>query len=70
MVDVDGGNNMLYLPLDKMMGQGSSVTGGNRPNSAQEWRELANDLAPYLPGPSSSSAVDRSRLTTGRGARP
>ncbi|MFT6094349.1 MAG: membrane protease subunit HflK [Pseudohongiellaceae bacterium] len=69
MVDVDGGNNMLYLPLDKMMGQGSSITGGNRPNSAQEWRELANDLAPYLPGPS-SSAVDRSRLTTGRGARP
>jgi len=70
MVDVDGGNNMLYLPLDKMMGQGSSVTGGNRPNSAQEWRELANDLAPYLPGPSSSSAVDRSRLTNTRGARP
>jgi len=24
MVDVDGGNNMLYLPLDKLMGQGVS----------------------------------------------
>jgi membrane protease subunit HflK len=69
MVDVDGGNNMLYLPLDKMMGQGS-VNGGSRPNSAQEWRDLANELAPYLPGPSSGSSVDRSRLTTGRGARP
>ncbi len=69
MVDVDGGNNMLYLPLDKMMGQGS-VTGGSRPNSAQEWRALANELEPYLSGSSSASSVDRSRLTSGRGARP
>jgi len=25
MVDVEGGNNLLYLPLDKIMGQGSST---------------------------------------------
>lgn len=67
MVDVDGGNNMLYLPLDKMMEQGAN---GGRPNSAQGLRELANELAPYLPSPSSTSAVDRSRLSTGRGTRP
>lgn len=70
MVDVDGGNNMLYLPLDKMMEQNSSAISGSRPNSAQEWRQLANDLAPYLPDSSSATSVDRSRLTNNRGVRP
>lgn len=69
MVDVDGGNNMLYLPLDKIMEQ-SSVPGGARPNSAREWQELANQLEPYLQGPSSSTSVDRSRIVQSRGARP
>lgn len=70
MVDVDGGNNMLYLPLDKMMEQNSSAIGGARPSSAQEWRQLAEDLQPYLSGPSSATSVDRSRLTGNRGVRP
>ncbi|MFK7864866.1 MAG: FtsH protease activity modulator HflK [Pseudohongiellaceae bacterium] len=69
MVDVEGGNNMLYLPLDKMMEQGA-ITGGARPSTAQEWRALANELEPYLTLPSSASSVDRSRLNNGRGARP
>lgn len=29
MVDVEGGNNMLYLPLDKMIGSGSSSSSSN-----------------------------------------
>jgi len=70
MIDVEGGNNMLYLPLDKMLEQNaSSINSGSR--SAQEWRDIANEIAPYLPGPSNSGAVDRSRLNAGaRGGRP
>ena len=70
MIDVEGGNNMLYLPLDKIMEQNSGVGAGNRPRTTQEWRDLANELAPYLPGPSNTSAVDRARLSGGRGGRP
>ena len=38
MIDVDGGNNLLYLPLDKIMQQtqegssSSSATRGNQSN--------------------------------------
>ena len=69
MIDVEGGNNMLYVPLDKILEQNNSTL-GSRPATAQELRDLANEIAPYLPGPS-STAVDRSRLTNGtRGVRP
>jgi len=42
MVDVEGGNNMMYLPLDKLMEhQGSSSTSkGNRNFSQAEIEEL------------------------------
>ena len=69
MIDVEGGNNMLFLPLDKILEQNSSMGGGNRPRTTQEWRDLANELAPYLPAPSNTNAVDRSRLGSGRGGR-
>jgi len=69
MIDVEGGNNMLYVPLDKILEQNSSVGGGNRPRSSQEWRDLANELAPYLQAPTTTNAVDRSRLGGGRGGR-
>jgi membrane protease subunit HflK len=70
MIDVEGGNNMLYLPLDKMMEQNASSLGGSRPNSRQELEALADELAPYLQGPSTANSIDRSRLnTTGRGNR-
>ena len=66
LIDVEGGNNMLYLPLDQMMQRGGSTAS----STAQELRDLANRIAPYLPGPGGTNAVDRSRLTTsGRGAR-
>ena len=69
MIDVEGGNNMLYVPLDKILEQNSSPLGSNRSRTSQEWRELANELAPYLPGPSNTNAVDTSRLGSGRGGR-
>ncbi len=36
MVDVEGGNNMLYLPLDRMVQQGSSAPATNTPNTFRE----------------------------------
>ena len=68
MVDVEGGNNMLFLPLDKLMEQSNSSINSN--NTTTDLRNLADQLAPFLPGPSSTNSVDRSRLpTTGRGNR-
>ena len=69
MIDVEGGNNMMYLPLDKIMEQNTSMLGRSSPANTQELRDLANQLAPYLPAPSNTSTVDRSRLNTGRGGR-
>ena len=68
MVDVEGGNNMLFLPLDKLMEQSNSSINSN--NTTTDLRNLADELAPFLPGASSANSVDRSRLpTTGRGNR-
>lgn len=67
MVDVDGGNNMMYLPLDKILDNAGSTSAATVPNSSRELQDLANRLAPYLPAPSSTNAVDRSRLNSGRG---
>ncbi len=70
MVDVEGGNNLMYLPLDQLMQQGSTGATGRTTNSTQELRDLANQLAPYLPAPSNSSSVNSSRLSdSGRGGR-
>ncbi|NKB35067.1 MAG: FtsH protease activity modulator HflK [Pseudomonadales bacterium] len=68
MIDVEGGNNMLYVPLDKILEQSGSSTA--RPRSSSEWQDLADQIAPYLQGPSSANAVDRARLNGGRGGRP
>lgn len=68
MVDVEGGNNMLFLPLDKLMEQSNSSINLN--NSTSDLRNLADQLAPFLPAPTSVNSIDRSRLpTTGRGNR-
>jgi len=69
MVDVEGGNNMLFLPLDKIMEQSTSSI--NASNSSSDLRNLANQLEPYLSVPNNSNSVDRSRLpTSSRGVRP
>lgn len=70
MVDIEGGNNMLFLPLDKIIGQSGSSVGLNDSSSTTELRNLADQLAPFLPSSNSTDSVDRSRLpTTGRGIR-
>ena len=60
MIDVEGGNNMLYVPLDKIMEQ--NATAGRLGSTTQDLRDLANQLAPFLPGPSTANSVDRTRL--------
>lgn len=71
MVDVEGGNNLLYLPLDQLMQQGASSLPGRNSNNTQELRDLANQLAPYLPAPSNNNSVNSSRLNDrGRGGNP
>ena len=66
LIDVEGGNNMLILPLDQMMQRGSTTASG----TAQELRDLARRLEPFLPAPGSVNAVDLSRLNpSGRGVR-
>lgn len=64
MVDVEGGNNMLFLPLDKLMEQSNSSINSN--NSTSDLRNLADQLAPFLPAPTSVNSIDRSRLPTTR----
>ncbi|MBT7225583.1 MAG: FtsH protease activity modulator HflK [Gammaproteobacteria bacterium] len=69
MVDVQGGNNMLFLPLDKLMEQSTSSIDANSSNN--DLRNLADQLAPFLPAPNSANSIDRSRLpVSGRGNRP
>ncbi len=70
MVDVEGGNNMLFLPLDRLMQQNATVFDLNDSSGTQDLRNLADQLAPFLPAPGSTNSVDRSRLpATGRGIR-
>ena len=68
MIDVEGGNNMLYVPLDKIIEQNAAA--GRLGGTTQDLRDLANQLAPYLPGPSTANSVDRTLLGSGRGGRP
>ena len=68
MVDVEGGNNMLFLPLDKLMEQSNSSINSN--NTTSDLRNLADQLAPFLPAPTSVNSVDRSRLPTTRRGNP
>lgn len=62
LIDVEGGNNMMFLPLDRMMQQagtgamGSGVTSSQLNN--QQLRELADQVSREL---SSQSTTDRSR---------
>lgn len=50
MVDIDGGNNMMYLPLDKIIGQNTSGPSSSQRGSYDERdiRELTNLVAEQL----------------------
>lgn len=67
MIDVEGGNNMMYLPLDKVMEQNGQrlLPSGATTGSTQDLRNLANQLAPFLPDVSNANAntADSSRIT-------
>ena len=47
MIDVEGGNNMLYVPLDKIMEQNAAA--GRLGGTTQDLRDLANQLARISP---------------------
>ncbi len=70
MVDVEGGNNMLYVPLDQILKSNASSVDGLNTGTTQDLRTLADQLAPFLPAPAGANSIDRSRLpATGRGTR-
>lgn len=48
MVDVEGGNNMLYLPLDKMIDSGRTQSDVKAKLTSAELDELSNRLAEQL----------------------
>lgn len=66
LVDVEGGNNMFYVPLDKIMQQ-SANTGTQEQLSPQQVRELSEQVARDL----ATANADRARVqsSTSRGGR-
>lgn len=54
MIDVEGGNHMLYLPLDKMMQQGSSVSSSSNLDS-QSLNDITNEVIRRIQQQSASS---------------
>lgn len=56
LIDVDGGNNMMYLPLDKLMQEGMKSTSGNATQSGGDIDELANRVADRLRQQSQSTS--------------
>ncbi|OFE13716.1 HflK protein [Pseudohongiella acticola] len=62
LIDVEGGNNMMFLPLDRMMQQAGTGAMGNNVTSLQlnnqQLRELADQVSREL---SAQSTTDRSR---------
>jgi membrane protease subunit HflK len=60
MVDMEGGNNMMYLPLDRLMqGDGSGGSGGRL--SVEELRSISDDVIDRLRRQSSSTSSSRRR---------
>ncbi|MBN7795552.1 FtsH protease activity modulator HflK [Parahaliea mediterranea] len=62
MVDVEGGNNVMYLPLDKLAERSASGGRGRSPLDSNELRELANRVADQL-------NIDQANSGTRRGGR-
>lgn len=61
MVDVDGGNNMMYLPLDKIIQQQSTSRG-----STQSYTPASQPTNSINTSPSSSTAGRTDRFNSGR----
>lgn len=63
LIDVEGGNNMMFLPLDRIMSEaGAGNTGGvtSLQLNNQQLRELADQVSREI----SSQSTDRSRVQT------
>ncbi len=58
MIDVEGGNNMLYLPLDKMMQRGSSVSSPSNMDS-QSLDDITNEVIRRIQQAQSASSRRR-----------
>lgn len=58
LVDVEGGNNLLYLPLDKLVNQSSSLGPAGTPGQI-DMRELANRVADQLRRDNASNTISR-----------
>jgi len=68
LVDVEGGNNMFYVPLDKIMSQNGSGSGSASAQlSPQQLREISDQVS----RDSQTTAADRARVqsSTNRGGR-
>lgn len=64
LIDVEGGNNMMFLPLDRMMQQAGGAVGagmGGLQLNNQQLRDLADQVSREL---SSQATADRSRVQT------
>ena len=49
LIDVEGGNNMMYIPLDKMVSQSSAVTSvGSTSNQSDIVSQVANQVMDRL----------------------
>lgn len=61
LIDVEGGNNMFYVPLDKIIEQGNaSRAASNAPLTPQQLREISEQSSRE----SSAAAADRARAQT------
>lgn len=61
LVDVDGGNNLLYLPLDKLMEAHGSASGARQMGGAAELDDLAARVADQLNRGASPAGTRRLR---------
>jgi membrane protease subunit HflK len=61
LLDTEGGNNMLYLPLDKIIQQGGSAQRGAAPNNDQMIDLIANEVIDKLQRNSERVQAERRR---------
>jgi len=61
LLDTEGGNNMLYLPLDKIVQQGGSAQRGAAPNNDQMIDLIANEVIDKLQRNSERVQAERRR---------
>ncbi|MGB0360932.1 MAG: FtsH protease activity modulator HflK, partial [Endozoicomonas sp.] len=64
LIDVEGGNNMMYLPLDKIIQSNASTSMSSKDLSAQELNDITNRVTEEL-----NKRVNNSRASGGRVGR-